>query len=77
MRAKKAEALLKGQTFSEALAEEAGGEAARDCRPISDVRSSAEYRREMVRVITNRILMNLWYAGNAQVRWTERRDRRY
>ena len=76
MRAKNAEALLLGQSLSEDLARQAGEEAARECSPISDVRSSAEYRREMVRVNTTRALMNA-ATGKSDVPWTHRRDRRY
>lgn len=51
-----AEALLLGERPSEALFERAA-EAARDAsRPISDVRGSAEFRRELVRVMTKRCL---------------------
>lgn len=77
MRAKKAEAILKGQPFSEGLADRAGEEAARECKPISDVRGSAEYRREMVRAMTKRILLNLTLAKTERVPWTYRRERRY
>lgn len=76
MRAKGAEALLLNQPLSEDLARAAGQEAARECKPISDVRSSAEYRREMVRVNTTRALMNA-AVGNGDVSWINRRDRRY
>lgn len=76
MRARRAEAALLNQPLSEAVAKQAGEEAARECSPISDVRSSAEYRREMVRVNTTRALMNA-AVGNGDVPWTSRRDRRY
>ena len=75
MRARKAEALLEHQTITEALAEKAGAEAAAESKPISDVRSSADYRREMVRVNTTRAILNA-VAGRASS-WVERRDRRY
>jgi carbon-monoxide dehydrogenase medium subunit len=75
MRAKKAEAVLEGQALNEALAERAGAIAAEESRPISDVRSTADYRRAMVGAMTKRALLNA-AAGPAKS-WTERRDRRY
>jgi carbon-monoxide dehydrogenase medium subunit len=75
LRARDAESLLEGQTLTEALAAQAGDAAARESRPISDVRSSAEYRRAMVAVMTKRALLNA-AAGPADS-WIERRDRRY
>ena len=56
LRAKKAEALLRGQTISDSLLEQAADSAAAECTPITDIRGSAEYRREMVRVLTRRAL---------------------
>ncbi|HEY3302377.1 MAG TPA: xanthine dehydrogenase family protein subunit M [Candidatus Binatia bacterium] len=75
MRARRAEALLENQIMTEELAERAGAEAAAESKPISDVRSSADYRREMVRVNTKRALLNA-VAGRAES-WMGRRDRRY
>lgn len=75
MRARRAEALLEKQILTEALAAKAGAEAAAESKPISDVRSSADYRREMVRVNTTRAILNA-VAGRSQS-WMERRDRRY
>ena len=56
LRAKEAEDLLRGQTITDALLEKAADAAASECRPISDLRGSAEYRREMIRVLTRRAL---------------------
>jgi carbon-monoxide dehydrogenase medium subunit len=56
VRAKEAENFLKGKQASEELFEEAGVIASGECRPISDIRASAEYRRDMVRVFTRRAL---------------------
>jgi carbon-monoxide dehydrogenase medium subunit len=75
IRAKKAEAVLEGQVLSEASADQAGIIAAQESKPISDVRSTADYRRAMVGVMTTRALLNA-AAGPAR-RWVERRDRRY
>ena len=38
----------------------AGEEAAKDARPIDDFRASAEYRREMVKVLTKKCLMKAY-----------------
>jgi carbon-monoxide dehydrogenase medium subunit len=56
IRAYDAEALLKGSEPAEALFEEAGKAAAAACNPISDVRATADYRREMVAVLVKRLL---------------------
>jgi carbon-monoxide dehydrogenase medium subunit len=75
IRAKKAEAILEGQALSEALAEKAGAIAAEEARPISDVRSTADYRRAMVGTMTKRAILNA--AIGPAKSWVERRDRRY
>src|SRR5688572_24744726 len=75
IRAKRAEAALESQVLSEALAEKAGQIAAEEAKPISDVRSSADYRRAMVGTMTKRALLNA-AVGSAKS-WVERRDRRY
>jgi carbon-monoxide dehydrogenase medium subunit len=54
LRAVRAEAALRGQALSDQVIEEASRIAAEEARPIDDVRSSGEYRREMVRVLTHR-----------------------
>jgi carbon-monoxide dehydrogenase medium subunit len=56
MRASKAEELVKGQKVDEALIREAAQVASEEARPISDVRASAEYRKEMIRVFTRRAI---------------------
>lgn len=56
LRAPEAEKLLVGQAVTEELLEEAGRAAAAAAHPISDVRASAEYRTDMVRVYTKRAL---------------------
>ena len=56
IRATEAEDLLKGKAPTPALLEQAGEAAAAGCSPISDLRCSAEHRREMVDVLTRRTL---------------------
>jgi len=56
MRAPSAEQALMGEKPGEGLFEKAGEAAARDSRPIDDFRGSAEYRRAMVQVLTQRAL---------------------
>lgn len=56
IRARAAEALLHGSAIDEAVIQAAAQAAMEAARPISDVRSSAGYRREMVRALTARAL---------------------
>lgn len=53
-RARQAEEILTGRPFDEALLAEAGQAAAKAARPISDVRASADYRREQCDLLTRR-----------------------
>lgn len=50
------EEMLRGKAIDEALFEEAAAFASETARPISDVRASAEYRKDMVKVFTRRAL---------------------
>ncbi len=56
VRACEAEGLLKGNTVTEGLLEEVGRAAGQGCRPITDIRGSDEYRRDMVAVFTRRAI---------------------
>ena len=56
IRAHKAEAFLIGKSVTRDIIEEAAGQAAAEAEPISDLRGSAAYRREMVKVLTWRTL---------------------
>jgi carbon-monoxide dehydrogenase medium subunit len=43
-----------------ALIEEAGRRAAEECRPIDDIRASADYRRHTVHMLTRRLVGEAW-----------------
>lgn len=56
IRVHKAEALLVGKPVTEKVIEQVAEKAAEEARPISDIRASTEYRRELVKVLTRRTL---------------------
>src|SRR5512132_2395939 len=72
IRAHKAEGLLEGQLLAQELAAKVGAEAARESKPISDVRSSADYRRAMVGAMTKRALLNAAVQRTEKVSWCDR-----
>lgn len=56
IRARQAEDTIKGKALDDELIQKAAQAAADKAKPISDVRGSASYRKEMVKVLTNRAL---------------------
>ncbi len=64
IRATEAEEFLKGQTFSSELALKAGEIAMEQVSPIDDVRSTAWYRRKVVRALTHDVLVAAWERAN-------------
>ncbi len=60
LRAYKAEELLRGQKLDEKVISRVAELASEEARPITDIRGSAEYRREMVQVLTRRLLTKTW-----------------
>ncbi len=56
IRAKGAEEILRGKLITGALLEQTAQVAAEEAQPISDLRSSAEYRQEMVKVLVKRAI---------------------
>ncbi len=66
MRTPQAEAVLTGQPFSAELALKAGQVASEEITPIDDVRSTAWYRREVVKAITHDVLLLAWERAGEQ-----------
>jgi len=62
MRAGKTEALLKGKGLTAKLVKDAGTMAGSESSPITDQRSSGEYRRWIVEALTRRGLEQCWQA---------------
>jgi len=56
IRARKAEEILKGRKFDQGLLEKSGLAASDEAKPIDDIRSSADYRRQLVAVLTKRAI---------------------
>lgn len=56
IRARKAEATLKGQKLEKRIIEEAAEAATEEIKPISDIRSTAEYRKETTKVLVRRAI---------------------
>ena len=56
IRSSKAEGVLKGKVLEEDVIEGSAQMASQEAQPISDIRASAEYRREMVTVLTKRAI---------------------
>ncbi len=56
IRAKGAEKRLEGSLLWGEAVQEAAEMAAKECQPITDLRASAEYRREMVKVLVERAI---------------------
>ncbi|KUO75331.1 MAG: xanthine dehydrogenase [Desulfosporosinus sp. BRH_c37] len=60
---KEVPALLLGQKLSEQLIEKAAEAAQGEAKPIDDIRASAEYRREIVKVLARRLLIEAYAAA--------------
>jgi carbon-monoxide dehydrogenase medium subunit len=56
IRAPRAEEILIGKKLTEEVIAEASVAAMNSCNPISDIRASAEYRKDMIRVFTKRAI---------------------
>jgi aerobic carbon-monoxide dehydrogenase medium subunit len=60
IRAKSAEKVLIGKKLDEAVLVEAGEAAAADADPVSDIHSSEEFRRHLIKVLTKRMAKQAW-----------------
>jgi carbon-monoxide dehydrogenase medium subunit len=67
IRVPQAESMLAGRVLTEEAIEETAEKAAEAARPISDVRGSAEYRKEIVKVLTRRTLKKAWDAQVSRI----------
>lgn len=56
LRAKETEKILEGNLFNDGIIRKAGDCAKQECSPITDIRGSAEYRREMVGVLVQKAI---------------------
>jgi carbon-monoxide dehydrogenase medium subunit len=55
-RAKKTEELIRGEKVTDVIIEEAGKKASQEAQPITDVRSTADYRRQTIEVLVKRLI---------------------
>ncbi len=65
IRAREAESILDGKTPSDDVIDEVAKAAASATKPISDLRASAEYRREMSRVLVKRAILDAYRKAEA------------
>ncbi len=66
VRLKQAEAVLRGKRLDEDLCRLAGEKASEEIQPITDIRSTAWYRREVIKVLVRDALLQAWArAGRA------------
>jgi len=66
IRAPQAEAYLDGREITPEAMAEAGRLAVGDVKPISDFRASADYRRNLVAVLTKRALEGAYALANTK-----------
>lgn len=60
MRARRAESLLEGKPLRAETLEAAARSASEECDPLSDLRGSERYKREMVRVLVQRLVAKVY-----------------
>jgi carbon-monoxide dehydrogenase medium subunit len=67
IRIKKVEAFLKGKKVDEALIRNAGEMASEEIKPITDIRSTAEYRKDVSKVIFRDVFYTAWKRAGGEV----------
>lgn len=67
LRAKETEQLLRGQKIDEDLIEIAGEKASEECDPVRDIHATEEYRRQLVKVLTKRMVKKAWDRSRTSV----------
>lgn len=66
MRARKAEAVLEGRSLDDGNLREAARTAAEECNPLSDLRGSERYKREMVAALLRRVAPRAYERAGGQ-----------
>lgn len=59
-RATKAEEILVGKKMTDALLEEVSQRVSEQAEPVSDIHASEEYRRQLVKILTKRMVKKAW-----------------
>jgi len=67
IRAKKAEALLRGETVNNDLISEIAKKASEEIKPIDDIRSTAEYRTDMAKVMIEDSIGVAWERAGGEL----------
>jgi carbon-monoxide dehydrogenase medium subunit len=60
LRARVAEAVLKGKKITEGLLEQVGNKASEEADPVADIHASEEYRRHLLKALTKRMVKRAW-----------------
>jgi carbon-monoxide dehydrogenase medium subunit len=64
MRVRSAEAFLRGTKLEDGVVEQAARMAADETKPVTDIRSTKEYRKELCKVLVKRALKMSWELAN-------------
>ncbi len=67
LRARETEQLLRGEKIDDDLLEAAGQKASEECDPVRDIHASEEYRRQLVKVLTKRMVKKAWEQSRTSV----------